>query len=94
MENVCQYRKAEYGSKYEGEEITDDVPFFEKRNRKEEEYTEVCMRVERRGIMWRKVGVWRLKGFRSGMEERMFLVFRKEEGLFQILECKGMERKD
>jgi hypothetical protein len=45
---------------------------------------------ERKGIIWWKVRVQKLKGLLRSMETGICSMYRKEEELWHILECKGM----
>jgi hypothetical protein len=82
------YRKTEYRSEYGGEKIVNVVLFFE-RNWEKDEYREICRRDDRRGVMWRKVEVWRMEGIRTDRERGIWLTFmeEEEEELWHILKC-------
>jgi hypothetical protein len=46
-----------------------------------EDFTEICMKEERKLIIWWKAGVWRLKGLRRGVEIGICPICRKDKEL-------------
>jgi hypothetical protein len=64
-----------------------------KTNWKKEECIVICMRDESRGILWWKVRVWRLKGFKMGIKTDVCLICRKEEELWHVLNVTEWKEK-
>jgi hypothetical protein len=52
-------------------------------------YIEACTQEVRRGMGWRKMGIWRLKGVRENTEQGMCPMCNKEGGWSHILRCEG-----
>jgi hypothetical protein len=50
-----------------------------KNNLEKKLYIEVCSQEARRGIRWRKMGIWKLKGVRRNMEQGICPMHSKEE---------------
>jgi hypothetical protein len=55
---------------------------------KREEYTDCCNRNERRGMAWWRLGIWKLRGSRKGVEKgTCLLCLGKEDTKHILLEC-------
>jgi hypothetical protein len=58
-----------------------------------ENYIEVCTFEERRGTVWWKMGIWRLKGMRGNNNQGICPVCRKEGATFCNVKNKELEGK-
>jgi hypothetical protein len=61
----------------------------------EEDCKRICTREERKEIVWWRVGVWRLKELRRGLEIGMCKIYKKGKtcGRIRMLASKEMEKK-
>jgi hypothetical protein len=59
------------------------------KNREEEEHIELCTREARRGIIWWKIGAWRLKEVGRNSEEGICATRGKKKDWSHILKGEG-----